>query len=109
MTDAQSLLAQAEEFADRLTRIFRTVAPESGPFVPTILVDRGDRLAVRQEPGDGVPLSVDGVPLIYLTARFRCTWDGAGHFLAVEQSTVAAYVGKPSGQALFRYEYLRSP
>lgn len=107
MADTHILEELAGEFADQLTASTRIVAPDCAAFVPSFLSGRSKRITIRQAPREGVPLSVAGAPLIYLTARFRCTWDGAGSFLAVGSSTITAYVGKPGGQPLFRYEYLR--
>jgi len=65
---------------------------------------------VHQEPRTGIPLTVDGAPLLNLTAEYYCVWDSPRQFLAVEESAVKVYAGsKAAGEPLFRYEYTRVP
>lgn len=64
---------------------------------------------VHQEPRTGIPLTVNGAPLLNLTAEYYCVWDSPGQFLAVDESAVKVYAGgKATGEPLFRYEYMRA-
>lgn len=103
--ETTELKHQAETFADELTRTTHAVAPSASPFRALGLKDR---LVVRQDPIEGIPLTVDGEELIYLKANFHCTWDHVNQYLTVEKSGISVYAVKPTGQPIFRYEYERA-
>lgn len=107
----EELRHQAQEFADKLTRSVYSVARGCDPFQALVVrSDHGDRVAVRQVPDTGVPLTVDGDVLLTLKVSFRCAWDRVGQYLAVDDSKVAVFAGaQAAGEPLFRYEYLRVP
>lgn len=53
---------------------------------------------------------MDGEPLLTLKVEYRCVWDSAGQYLAVDKSKVVVHAGSAaSGEPLFRYEYIRNP
>lgn len=107
MTEAPSLEQWAEEFASDLTRTVHAVSPDCDPFVWTAVAG-DDRVSVKQDPGTGIPLEVDGAPLLSLKVHFKCCLDGDRSFLAVEDSQIAVYASaKAQGEPIFRYEYKR--
>lgn len=105
------LRSQAERFAARLTNSVHAVAPGCEPFRALVVESpKGERVDVRQEPDTGVGLRVNGSVLLTLKVRYECSWDRAGMFLAVDESSVKVYAGaQASGEPLFRYEYVRRP
>jgi hypothetical protein len=106
VTERDPLWHHAETFADELTRTTQAVAPSSSPFRA---IGVSDRLVVRQDPTEGIPLTVEGEVLMYLKANFHCTWDRGNEYLTVEKSGISVYAMKPSGQPIIRYEYERTP
>jgi hypothetical protein len=104
------LRQQAEDFAARLTETVRAVAgSETAPFMlrGSTGADGSARITVRQEPSVGLLLNVHGQPLLRLRVDYRCVWDHAERYLAIERSRVsvlAAEVDEP----LFRYDYVRA-
>ena len=107
-----TLAEQAHLFAVELTDSVRAVVGmDCAPFRSIGLVDDGKTtLSVRQNPDTGIPLQVEGTPLLTLTASYRCVWDHREQFLAVEDSQIKVYPGaQAQGEPLFRYEYERSP
>lgn len=99
------LVAETSAFAEVLTTTARAVTPECEPFQAVVL---GNRVAVRQDPPTGIPLTVSGSPLLTLKADFGCSWDTRGRFLTIERSSFSVVAGTKSGHPLFRYEYLRN-
>jgi hypothetical protein len=93
----------AADLADTVSRFlgrecsFTTTATPNGRFAVT---DEGD---------DGIPLYINGEPLLVLSVDIRCHWDSRETYLAVEQSSFKVFAGSQSGEPLFRYEYLRDP
>jgi len=70
----------------------------------------GNRFVVRQEPDTGIPLTVDGSPLLTLKVLYHCTWDHTEKFLAIEKSHFQVYAGlQAKREPLFRYDYVRRP
>ncbi|GAA2004197.1 hypothetical protein [Brevibacterium samyangense] len=103
--DALGFLAQ--DFADDLTDTVRAVVDDAAPFVAT-KVSGVARVSVRQSPSEGIPLKVNGDPLLTLLVSYECCLDGAEQYLAVEKSEVRVFAGaKTSREPLFRYEYDR--
>ena len=112
MTSGNSQEGEAQRFAAELTDTVRGVvgAHVEAFRARTLHHPQADRVSVHQEPRTGVPLAVGGVPLLNLTAEYRCVWDSQQLFLAVETSAVQVYAGaKADSEPLFRYEYTRSP
>jgi len=106
----ETLEQQARNFADALTTAVHAVAPSCEPFRVVTMTDPAGRFFVRQEPDTGVPLTVEGTPLLTLKVRYSCTWDTSEHFLAIEKSHVQVYAGSQAkGEPLFRYDYVRRP
>lgn len=106
------LETQAREFAEELTTTVRAVAgQECSPFHARAMAgDEHDAFTIRQVPETGIPLTVRGLPLLTLTATYKCTWDHKGQFLAVDESAVKVYPGEQAQrEPLFRYEFLRLP
>ena len=111
MTTGDALVAEAQRFAADLTATVQAVVGgHVEAFGARALHRQGlDHVSVRQEPRTGIPLTVDGAPLLNLTAEYYCVWDSPGQYLAVDESAVKVYAGaKAAGEPLFRYEYLRA-
>lgn len=108
MSEPPTLGQQAVIFAKELTNTVQAVSPECAPFEAKAL-SGGPRFTVSQTPAEGVPLRVRGKPLLSLTARYACTYDGADRFLAVDSSEISIFAGMQAhGEPLIRYEYLRA-
>lgn len=107
----ETLESQARDFAARLTRVISNVVTDCHPFSSRALERDGtERFSVHQEPDTGIPLRVNGEPLLTLKVQYFCMWDTPQHYLAVEKSHFKVYAGKEAkGEPLFRYDYLRSP
>lgn len=109
--ELNELRRQAEDFAARLTTTVRVVAgQDTPPFLlrgATAHAGQQARLTIRQEPPLGIILNVEGQPLLRLRVDYRCTWDHAQRFLAVEKSGVAVFASEVQ-EPLFRYEYVRA-
>jgi hypothetical protein len=103
-----ALLGQAEDFAAEITDVLQGVAQAPCPPLIATAAPNG-RFTVRQNPGaNAVRLTVGGVPLISLRLDYRCWWDQAQQYLAVERSTVKVIAGRDgSKEPLFRYEFVR--
>lgn len=54
-----------------------------------------------------IPVSVNGEPVLSLTARYYCCWDGSSTFLATDQTDVHVYYAGIS-DPLIRFEYVRN-
>ncbi|CCG02557.1 phospholipase [Blastococcus saxobsidens] len=111
MTTGDALVAEAQRFAADLTATVKAVVGgHVEAFGARALHRQGlDHVSVRQEPRTGIPLTVDGAPLLNLTAEYYCVWDSPGQYLAVDESAVKVYAGaKAAGEPLVRYEYLRA-
>jgi hypothetical protein len=111
VTTGDALVAEAQRFATDLTATVRAVVGDHvEAFRARALHHPGlDHVSVHQEPRTGIPLTVDGAPLLNLTAEYYCIWDSPGQFLAVDESAVKVYAGaKAAGEPLFRYEYTRA-
>ena len=112
MTTGDALVAEAQRFAADLTATVRAVVGDHVEAFRARALHRPglDHVSVHQEPRTGIPLTVDGAPLLNLTAEYYCVWDSPGRFLAVDESAVKVYAGaKAAGEPLFRYEYSRAP
>ena len=109
--DSSDLAAKAQEFADELTATLRQVVPACDPLRARVHeTPQGARVYVVQEPDTGLPLAVDGEPLLTLKLLNLCSWDRPQRFLAIDESWVKVYAGgEASGEPLFRYEYVRYP
>jgi len=108
---AKALETQAREFAESLTSTVRALVPDCAAFDASLLRDRQlkrERFWVRQDPATGIPLSVDGNPILTLKAEYHCFLDGHGQSLAVDETQVKVYAGPQAArEPLFRYHYLR--
>jgi hypothetical protein len=100
------LIGEVEVFADDLHELLAAVLIQPvEPFNVTVAAGRATHLVVRQQPEQGVALTVEGEPLLRLSAKFRCTWDSAREYLAVRESALAL-TSVASDTPLFRYDYL---
>jgi hypothetical protein len=99
-------------FAQDLTRTVQgTVDPGAEAFRATLAGRRptGDaEFYVAQKPELGIVLRVQGEPLLRLRARYRCAWDHAHHFLAVQDSKLSV-AAEDVTEPLFRFDYQRAP
>lgn len=103
-----TLHAQAQEFAEGLTRTVQAVVGLSCPPFAAVEIEAADAFTVRQQPAEGVILSNAEGPILRLTVEYSCTLDGRDRYLAVESSKVHVFVEPDGRQPLFRYEYERS-
>lgn len=108
MTAPGTLAEQAERFAEQLTGTVRAIAPDCPGFSALVVEGRQPRFVVNQEPDTGIPLCVEGEPLLTLKVKLVCSMDRFDHHLAVDSSHVHVYAGaEASGEPLFRYEFER--
>lgn len=100
------LAAQARQFAEGLTTtVYAVIGDSCVPFEAAVV---GDGVAVRQEPTEGIPLSIDGEIPLQLRVSYRCGRDDSGEYLRVERSKFALHYGtEVKGAPLFRYDYNR--
>ena len=105
------LEAQARAFAESLTGTVRALVPDCAGFDASLLRDTRpgrERFWVRQDPSTGIPLCVDGEPILTLKVEYHCRLDGHSHWLAVDEAKVNVYAGPQAAkEPLFRYHYLR--
>lgn len=86
-------------FADEIGSLLKNV------FGKSMIVDVTEwhgRFLVRVIPP--LELTISGEALATLTVEFRCTWDSAGTFLAVEKSTIKL-TALLDRAPIFRFEY----
>ncbi|HEX3002979.1 MAG TPA: hypothetical protein VHO27_02115 [Angustibacter sp.] len=97
-------------FAESITDTVRAIAPACAPFRSRAISkdDGHEGFTVRQHPSEGIPLTVAGQPLLRLAVSYKCTTDGPGHYLAVEESAIKVVADGQSNEPLFRYEYDRN-
>jgi hypothetical protein len=108
-TDSQALLAAARTFANTLTEtVWRTIGYHVDPFAGVGVQESG-HVVVRQEPRQGITLTVNSEPTLLLVASYQCRWDHQERFLAVETSKFLARAISAPAEPLFRIEYLRQP
>ncbi|MGN6612372.1 MAG: hypothetical protein ACTHLJ_11400 [Angustibacter sp.] len=100
---------QARDFAESLTETVRAIAPACDPFRSLAISkdDGHEGFTVRQHPSEGIPLTVERQALLRLTVSYKCSSDGPGHYLAVQESAVKVFADGQSNEPLFRYEYDR--
>ncbi|NMO88208.1 hypothetical protein [Actinomycetospora sp. TBRC 11914] len=76
------LEGQVNAFADDLTATVRALVPGCDRFEAGVLAaddDGSGRISVRQTPNTGgVPLKVNGEPLLTLTVSMFLLWDAPG-------------------------------
>ena len=105
------LETQAREFAERITSTVRALVPDADGFDAVLLTDRRpdrERFWVRQDPVGGIPLAVNGQPILTMKVEYHCCLDGQDHWMAVDEAQVKVYAGaQASKEPLFRYHYLR--
>ena len=109
--EGDRLREQAVTFAQDLSTTVRTVVGDHvDPFTATVHPGAGTALVVvRQQPREGIPLCVDKVPMLDLVVGYRCTWDHAQQYLAVQESSIVVFAVAGSTEPLFRFDYVRSP
>ncbi|ANF31937.1 hypothetical protein A0130_09850 [Leifsonia xyli] len=79
--------------------------PYAIPFEVNIA---GEAITIRQSDRLGIPLQVEGHTILRLDVRYRCTWNTAGAYFAVEYSSFTVQPASSSAP-LFTYDYLRKP
>jgi len=98
----------AAGFADDLTALTRGVLGEDIPRFAAL--NMGQRVRVSPITEDekvlGIPITITGEPVLNLTARYYCCWDGSSTFLATDRADFHLHY---SGIAdpLIRFEYVR--
>lgn len=105
MSESGSLSDQTRVFAQTLTDTVRAVTPTAAEFVSVLV---GNRFTVDQNPATGIPLAVDGKPLLLLKVEYRCCFDSAGAYLAVDSSHFKVY-SAGANEPLFRVDHVRDP
>lgn len=104
----ETLHAQAQKFAESLTRTVQAVVgPLCPPFI-AVEIEAASAFTVRQQPAEGIVLSSVEGPILSLAVEYRCIYDGSDRYLAVEKSDIHVFVAPGGRQPLFRYEYERS-
>ncbi|WP_225755447.1 hypothetical protein [Actinotalea sp. Marseille-Q4924] len=104
----QRLVAKVEEFADELGALLSGVFPGQHPdFLARVTEGESTLVIIEQDPPTGIELTAAEEPLLRLTASYRCSWDHAGEFLAVLESTFAVFTSQ-SDEPLFRYDFIES-
>jgi len=88
-------------FADEIGNLLKNVF---GKSVVVDITEWQGRFLVRVAPP--LELTIRGEALATLAAEFRCTWDSAGTFLAVEKSTIKLSA-RLDRAPIFRFEYER--
>lgn len=103
---------QARQFAGRLTVTVRELVPDCAPFVARLLVEKRRRKATRvvvvQDPATGIPLAVEGRPILTLKVEYYCSLDTSGEWLATDEAHIKVHAGSTaSDEPLFHYHYRR--
>ncbi|MEX2549379.1 MAG: hypothetical protein WD638_04060 [Nitriliruptoraceae bacterium] len=103
------LIAEAERFADDIADLLERTVSEQPP-IRALAVE--GRVLVAPFAADGdqredIPLTVQGERRLDLRLEFRCAWDFARKFLAIESSRFALKLPH-LGEPLIRFDYLRS-
>jgi hypothetical protein len=102
-----NLVAEAERFADEIAELLDlTIAGDP----PISALARENRVVVAPFTGSGektdLPLLVSGEHRLDLRIEYLCTWDFAGHYLAIEKSEFALKMPLLR-EALIRFDYAR--
>lgn len=109
MPDAEAdprLVTEVTAFADELTRLVTEVFPGPPmPFAARVAAGGTTLVIIEQQPREGIVLTVDDMPLLRLSASYRCAWDHKDEFLAVKDSTFAVSP-TDKDEPLFRYDFL---
>jgi len=109
MSELGSLESLSQQFAEKLTNTLQETLGDGDPFSAKS-IDNGSRFVVEQTERHGVPLKVNGTPLLSLKIKFDCRLDDEKKFLAIDKSSIKVFGGsKAAGEPLFRYEYEREP
>jgi hypothetical protein len=103
-----SLAAQAEDFANDLTRTTRAVVGEDCPAFYSVALEKASAFRVRQEPQSGIILSDKHGPILRLAVDYKCTLDGHDRWLAISESLIHVFVEPGGREPLFRYEFNRN-
>lgn len=104
----ERLVAEVRTFSDELSKFLGAVFPGPQPdFSAQVASGRTTLVIIELMPRTGLELKVDGAPLLTLAARYRCTWDHAGEYLAIEESTFDVGLVREA-EPLFRYDYSRN-
>lgn len=106
---------QARQFAQRLTATVQALVPDCPGFTATALEERKRRrkhtpvrVVVRQEPGTGIPLCVQGVAILTLKVEFYCALDAEARWLATDEAHIKVHAGtRAAEEPLFHYHYQR--
>lgn len=101
------LILEAERFADDLADLLEKTVSDQPP-VRALAVEGRVLVAPITEDGEqraDIPLSVRGEHRLDLRFDFRCSWDFARKFLAVESSRFALKLPH-LGEPLIRFDYL---
>ncbi|MGN8050963.1 hypothetical protein ACTJKO_14885 [Curtobacterium sp. 22159] len=108
MTDASvELTERVQGFAQELMDTLTAVVGFPVGFEVKVGTSRSrPQVSISQSEPLGVPLTVDGDVLFRLLVQFRCRWNTAGNYLAVEQSAFTVRIEKIS-EPFFHYDYVR--
>lgn len=101
------LVREANAFADEIADLLSRTVTEDPPIRA---LARANRVVVAPLDGDGnkvdIPLTVVGENRLDLRIEYRCTWDFAGRYLAIDKSEFALKVPHLR-EALIRFDYVR--
>lgn len=109
-SNTSALRKAAEDFAGELNETFGAVLPGCPPFHAIQLSAAKMSVTTYDGPNPDsacrIALFMSGERTAELDVRFRCCWDSAGQFLAVEESSFQVYAAGIN-DPLFRVEYER--
>lgn len=99
------LAGLVEEFGQDIAHRVRQVLGHDVAHLRADLLE--SRFVVHSVDG-GIPLNVDGRPLLRLEVNYDCEWDGPETYLAVQMSAFKVFSAVSSlKEPLFRYEWVK--
>lgn len=107
MNAGVDLKQQVIAFAQELNDLVEGVLQERpGPFDVAVHQDANEsRVAVRQQPSEGIPICVKSQCLLRLQVEFDVRWDSAERYLAIHRSTIAVLLNDVP-EPLYRYDFI---
>lgn len=106
MTAKRDLTKQVEAFAQELNDLVEGVLKDpTEPFAVVVRQDaKESRVAVRQQPSEGIPICVESRCLLRLQVEFDVRWDSAERYLAIHRSTISVLLEGVT-EPLYRYDF----
>lgn len=109
-THPEDIDKQAEEFAERITRIAKMLGGDNvSEFHSDVIsgAEPGESTGwhIEVTNGDGIALFTGGKKTFLVTAEWVCSTDGEGTWLRVESSKFRVFLEPLAQKPLFRYEF----